>query len=364
MRNLILFSAIILGSLFTAQAQVGIGNATPETTSVLDLSNSTNKGLLLPVPAGVASMSNTTGILYFYDNNIYYRRGDGFNAISPWKFKFNGNLSNHVYYNLGGNIGIGLSDITVAPLAPLHIETDNNLDLVDDGSFLIGKTTAKSLAFNSSKIQTRDTGSASDLQINEQGGDVVVGSPAVPASVKATKKVKELHQPTAEYYDLVPTGTIVMWYGSTGNIPTGWAMCDGADYDRSDNTGSITTPDLSGRFVVAAGSNGGASYTAHAQGGQDSVQLSVSEMPRHGHSGSTSYSGDHTHVVKGDYASDVKGSKDKDATLWNDDGKGGYSKDTQGGGNHSHSFSTNQVGGDAPHENRPKYYALIYIMKL
>ena len=367
MRKLILIGTIILGALFTANAQVGIGNATPESTSVLDLSNSTSKGLLLPVPAGVASMSNSTGILYFYNDNIYYRRGDGFNALSPWKFKFNGNITNHVYYNLGGNIGIGLSDISISPLAPLQIETDVNLDLVDDGSFLIGTTTSTSLAFNSTHIQTRDTGSSSDLQINEQGGDVTVGSPAVPATIKATKKVQELHQPTGEYYDLLPTGTIVMWYGSTGNIPTGWAMCDGGNYARSDNNDSILTPDLSGRFVVAAGSNGGANYSAHVQGGQDSVALSVAEMPSHNHSGSTSTGGSHTHQVKGKDAAkiDADNSDDKkDASIKNDDEKDSYNEPTAAGGSHNHSFSTNNVGGNTAHENRPKYYALIYIMKL
>ena len=33
-------------------------------------------------------------------------------------------------------------------------------------------------------------------------------------------------------------------------------------------------------------------------------------------------------------------------------------------GNHSHNFNTDKVGSDQPHENRPPYYVLAYIMKL
>lgn len=36
-----------------------------------------------------------------------------------------------------------------------------------------------------------------------------------------------------------PKGIIIMWYGSTDNIPPGWAACDGNN----------NTPDLRGRFV-------------------------------------------------------------------------------------------------------------------
>ena len=41
----------------------------------------------------------------------------------------------------------------------------------------------------------------------------------------------------------VPVGTIVMWSGSVATIPTGWALCNGAN----------GTPDLQGKFVLGAG---------------------------------------------------------------------------------------------------------------
>lgn len=357
MRKLLLISLISLSVFSKTHAQVGIGNEEPESSSTLDLSNFTNKGLLLPTPVDKASMSDAMGMLYFYDNRVYYRRSDAYNAISPWRYKFNGNISNDVFYNLGGNIGIGLSDITVSPLAPLHIETDIALNLVDDGSFIIGTTMSTNLAVNSSKIQTRNTGSASDLQINEQGGDVVVGSSFVPANVKVAGKIQELHQPDATYFDLMPRGSIAMWYGETTDIPTGWALCDGGDYARSDNNGLITTPDLSGRFVVGAGNNGESNYPPHAQGGEDIVTLSEDEMPSHNHS---IYDPGHDHGYEDRYNRD----EESDATNDRDVASDGYRTRYPDTDSAETGISLERTGGGESHENRPKYYTVVYMIKL
>ena len=42
---------------------------------------------------------------------------------------------------------------------------------------------------------------------------------------------------------MIPTGIIVLWFGSIGSIPSGWTLCDG-------NNG---TPNLKNKFVVGAG---------------------------------------------------------------------------------------------------------------
>ena len=42
---------------------------------------------------------------------------------------------------------------------------------------------------------------------------------------------------------VVPTGTIVQWFGNASSLPAGWAECDGR----------FGTPDLRGKFVLAAG---------------------------------------------------------------------------------------------------------------
>jgi len=107
-----------------------------------------------------------------------------------------------------------------------------------------------------------------------------------------------------------------MWSGTT--IPDGWTLCDG----------SGDTPDLTDRFVVGSGSG----YSVGDTGGTDSVQLSVEEIPSHSHSEQVRSGPSSDHGAGGGY---------EDLT-------------TQ---------QTGETGGDQPHENRPPFYALAFIMK-
>lgn len=52
---------------------------------------------------------------------------------------------------------------------------------------------------------------------------------------------------------MLPTGIILLWYGSIGSIPTGYVLCNGAN----------GTPDLRNKFLVGAGD----SYAVGANGG-------------------------------------------------------------------------------------------------
>ncbi len=116
----------------------------------------------------------------------------------------------------------------------------------------------------------------------------------------------------------IPSGFIGMWSGAANAIPSGWALCNGTN----------GTPDLRNRFVVGAGS----SYSVGAKGGSDTVTLTAAQMPSHVHevetSSDTSYQGIGVLAVHG-----------------------------------GSSMSTSAAGGSQPHENRPPYYALCFIMK-
>ncbi|HOC55914.1 MAG TPA: hypothetical protein PKI20_09860 [Verrucomicrobiota bacterium] len=57
---------------------------------------------------------------------------------------------------------------------------------------------------------------------------------------------------------MVPKGAVVLWSGSEGTIPSGWALCNGAN----------GTPDLRSKFVVGAGTGG--SYAVGDTGGTGS----------------------------------------------------------------------------------------------
>lgn len=101
----------------------------------------------------------------------------------------------------------------------------------------------------------------------------------------------------------VPQGAILMWSGSIASIPTGWALCNGGTYAKSDGTGNVTVPDLRDRFLVGAGST----YAVAATGGATSntptitvtnqaVALTTAQLPAHNHTASVSDPG-HSHGV-------------------------------------------------------------------
>jgi microcystin-dependent protein len=106
-------------------------------------------------------------------------------------------------------------------------------------------------------------------------------APTAPAGTNTTQIAT-----TAFVNSALPIGSIIMWFGTVGNIPTGWAVCDGTN----------GTPDLRDRFVVGAGST----YSVGDTGGVNAVALTTAEIPSHTHSisgsGTTSaVSNDHTH---------------------------------------------------------------------
>ena len=148
-------------------------------------------------------------------------------------------------------------------------------------------------------------------------------------------------------------GMIMMWSGDVNQIPVGWALCNGQN----------GTPDLRDRFIVGAGKT----YSLGQSGGQDFVTLNIDQIPSHSHHGKTDVSGQHEH--------DIYRNSNKLGYTW-----GGQASTTTvsagqddsasarlyagSNGNHTHSFSTDCIGGSQPHENRPPYYVLAYIMKL
>lgn len=123
----------------------------------------------------------------------------------------------------------------------------------------------------------------------------------------------------------MPIGTILPYVGDLNKIPHGWVLCDG-------NNG---TPDLRDRFIVGAGNL----YTIGNIGGENFHQLTVNEMPSHNHGNPNLFFVAHAN---------------------------------SGGGGPGHvgdpypirpSTSIN-VGGNQPHENRPPFLAVYYIMRI
>ena len=144
------------------------------------------------------------------------------------------------------------------------------------------------------------------------------------------------------------TGMIILWYGNTGNIPTGFVLCDGNN----------NTPDLRDRFVVGAGS----AYSPNNTGGSSSVTLSESQLPSHNHSAtSTVNDPGHHHEYIDQYVVINNGYRPWPAN--NNDCAQRNIDTTNATTGITVSTTVGNTGSGTAIENRPPYYALCYIMK-
>ena len=129
----------------------------------------------------------------------------------------------------------------------------------------------------------------------------------------------------------MPVGTILPYAGLLTNIPAGWHLCDGTN----------GTPNLKDRFLVGVGNN----YNLGATGGEASHTLTVDEMPSHNHNLLANTSTDSTGPLLAPW------------TIYN---QGQVWVNTAPNGVPLIGYS----GGNVPHENRPPYFAVYYIMKI
>ena len=140
---------------------------------------------------------------------------------------------------------------------------------------------------------------------------------------------------TVSGYGTAPIGCIILWSGAVNKIPEGWALCNGQTVEGQ------KTPNLSGRFVVGYDAGDGDYNAVGKTGGEKTHKLTVSEMPSHSHS---------ITMWGGDIADDWK--QQNNLYL------------THNKYNFNNGRDTSSAGGDQPHENRPPYYTLCYIMRV
>jgi len=145
-----------------------------------------------------------------------------------------------------------------------------------------------------------------------------------------------------------PTGGIIIWSGSIGAVPSGWAICDGGN----------GTPDLRAKFVVGAGSGGVGGSVGATGGSANAVVVS------HSHTGSTNTTGNHSHTLPHYLVQAVSGTGDIDRDNEYQQWKALSGQSTRATGNHAHSFTTATAGESGANKNLPPYYTLAYIMKL
>ena len=287
----------------------------------------------------------------------------------------------------GSSAKIAITDVTSGTTRLLLSTGSGTQKDVLSNSNLTYNTSTQIITGKISTLSNHDTDDLSEGSTNQY-----FTTARARASVSATGDLS-YNSSNGQFSVSVPSafvsGMIILWSGNTGNIPTGFVLCDG-------NNG---TPNLTDRFVVGAG----AAYSPGATGGSSSVTLSTSQLPSHNHSfsGSSSHShtiNNHTHTFS---ASTNNQGSHVHNLLYNHGAFGGssgavtprsgntpvvpgISGRVSSEGGHSHSMSgttgnpsnrgtntqtvtisgnTGSTGSGSSVENRPPYYALCYIMK-
>jgi len=313
--KVIILAFFFLFALLNIKAQVSIGDqSVPDTDAILDLTNGNSLCLLLPHSASNPNSGSLSaapeGLLIYYKENFFLKgSGSSFNSITPWKSIYTGAAPSNVYFNPSGYAGVGIgldgSDIK----ANLHIALNSKEVNTSNtsASFLIGDADSDThLSIDNDEILVKNSAAnnTGTLKLQEGGGTVQVGeSQSVQSTLNVFGKVQE------SGYALVPQGVIVMWSGTTSNIPTGWALCNGKFYNETDFTDITSTPaadathtkqapNLVNRFIVgASGSYGNGGAT-----GGGTVNLTTANLPSHTHA----IDHDHPNAVTGDHSHQFK----------------------------------------------------------
>ena len=280
----------------------------------------------------------------------------------------------------GSSAQIAITDVSSGTLRLLLATGSGTQKDVLSNSNLTYNTSTQVIGGKISTLSNHDTD-----DLNEGSTNQYFTTARARASVSATGDLS-YNSSNGQFSVSVPSafvsGMIILWSGNTGNIPTGFVLCDG-------NNG---TPNLTDRFIVGAG----AAYSPGATGGSSSVTLSVSQMPSHSHTinnhnhsfsasattgnPNTSLTGSVTRIAEtyagagtasGIFSKTGNVNSPLTPSRVDSSGAGGFSIDAT----HTHNLSvsgttgnpsntgTNSQGSGSSHENRPPYYALCYIMK-
>lgn len=159
-----------------------------------------------------------------------------------------------------------------------------------------------------------------------------------------------------------PLGVIQIWGGSAAGdaIPKGYKVCDGARLvisefgelhkaigrlhtPHSTPSGYFCLPDLRARFIVGFSSSDYDYNSVAKTGGEKKHQLTTSEMPRHNH---------------------IQNLHNEGNGGWKSGGENSSPESVSWHNSRSNDGTTEYAGNGYSHENRPPYYALVYIIRV
>ncbi len=248
---------ITIGGSLTATEASYIGSSGDIGSDLLP-AGSTTTGLLIQSPKSSQGGHVVIGINT--DNNSH----ESFSIVKGTTGNYS--TSPIATFKADGNVGINKKD----PIEKLHVE---------------GNITG------SGNINVKGTGTIQDIPELSSLSTDWVGS-----TEEYARTLVKTEDGLVQYMDAapIPKGGIIMWSGTVDNIPTGWRLCDG---NGGVQINGITIPNLSNRFVVAAGNTSGNPTTNiegsnKTLGGSNSytpegcisiAKLTVSNVPRHTH---------------------------------------------------------------------------------
>ena len=261
------------------------------------------------------TLAKPAGMLYYGEGNLYLSQEGAnpkWNVFTPWIFK--GHLDKGVSFPYTSGVGIRVNK--TLPLSQVSFQSilqigqgGKEVNAGDkSAALLIGDVsntpTYKYMLFDNDEIMVKNQDeSAATLKLQEiDGGTVQVGQDLTTQSdINVNGKVQE------NGGDVMPKGTIIMYYQDTTGMNTfdanglginemvGWGICNGNTYNYF---GTTISPDLSGRFIVGAGTkakrtrdsdgstistSSSISYAQGSMGGHDQIIQKQQELAIHNH---------------------------------------------------------------------------------
>ena len=283
MKNIILTLTLLISINIDAFTQVGIGNATPNAGSILDLTNTNDKALILPTSTAIPTSVGTftvSGMMMYFNDKIFLKTSTGVNVLSPWIYS--GVPANGIYSEVGLPIGIGIAPLlnssailTIADAtSEVTVTTSTASVVIGDNDF-----NATHMLIDKDELLVKtDANTAGTLKLQEaNGGTVQVGENLTNQSnLNVFGKIQQNGR------DLVPVGSIMLWYGLfdtdypivAGVTNTNWHICDGTN----------GTPNLSNAFVVGIDMSTTGNSAPLTNNGQPMLKtITVGNLPGHQH---------------------------------------------------------------------------------
>ncbi|MFB2971842.1 hypothetical protein ACE1CD_23005 [Aerosakkonema sp. BLCC-F183] len=220
---------------------------------------------------------------------------------------------------------------------------------------------------------------SSDVNFTENSEEAVPTEKAIKAYVDEKEKAIKTYTDN-QLQSRLPAGTIIMWYSQDNKIPDGWQFCDGTN----------KTPDLRERFIVGANLQDKSEYAANKTGEPDTHNHSMQNQNI-----VTTHEGNHNHKFPSQWyvrtLDDLRkgGNRIESFELVTEVSipgnisrretinvlhhctidPGGYqptieNQQTQNVDSHNHTINLKDVTTEKSQSpNRPKWYAICFIMK-